>query len=168
MLACLPWTVFAQEKDFSRFEVSVSMGGGWVMQDRSVDGGRPAMPFSPAFDVAFMYFPKAWLSFGLAVGNDRDVFSISRPTRMIDLTPYVRFHWFRRDTFSFYSGLGYSFVIPYLFKDTTTAGKHPWYESIQVNPVGVTFGRSVFGFAELGLGPRQVIPPLRVGIGYRF
>ena len=37
---------------------------------------------------------------------------------------------------------------------------------VQINPIGVEFGRKLFGIFELGIGLNYV--PVRVGIGYRF
>ncbi|MBQ6953454.1 MAG: hypothetical protein IJP81_06065 [Bacteroidales bacterium] len=177
LLMCMSWTASGQkEMDFHRFEVSVSAGGGWVMQD--VGGSQNSSYGQPSFvpltyDLAFMYFPKSWLSVGLAVGNDMQVYYYKKPyytkmSKMIDITPYVRFHWFRKSTISLYSSIGYSFVLPYIIEKNPEEPARPWYESVQVNPIGLTFGRSLFGFAELGGFSRQVIPPLRLGVGYRF
>lgn len=38
--------------------------------------------------------------------------------------------------------------------------------NLQLNPIGVEFGRKLFGMVELGIGMNYV--PLRVGLGYRF
>ena len=167
LLSCFVFFLFAGrlgaqgQVDFSRFELSLSVGSGVVLTDGKV-GDTPSFPIN--FDVSFMYFPKAWLSVGLALGNDSLLFFNS--SRKVALTPCVRFHWLRKEIITLYSGLGYSIVVPYLFSGNT-AGRR-WYEDFQVNPVGITFGRSVFGFAELGFGARQIIPPLRLGVGYRF
>lgn len=38
--------------------------------------------------------------------------------------------------------------------------------NIQLNPIGVEFGRRLFGLVELGIGLNYV--PVRIGVGYRF
>ena len=38
--------------------------------------------------------------------------------------------------------------------------------NVQLNPIGVEFGRRLFGLVELGIGLNYV--PVRIGMGYRF
>ena len=82
-------------------------------------------------------------------------------SRQMWLTPSVQYHWLRRPSFTAYSGLGYVLSL----KDLLSRN-NDWYIGFQYTPIGITFGRSLFGLAELGFGPRYF--PLRLGLGYRF
>ena len=163
------------KKGFPRFEVSLSGAYGLVQYDYSTSDGSSSdvITLKPYYlpvsaELSFMYFPKPWLSVGLGLGNDRNSIWLPPSTKwLVDLTPYVRFHWLRKRNFTAYSGLGYTFVLPAMFEDSYYWKF--WWEAMQYNPIGITFGRSFFGFAELGFGSRQDLSyPLRVGVGYRF
>ena len=97
LFSCFVFFLFAgrlgaqEQVDFSRFELSLSVGSGVVLTDGKV-GDTPSFPFN--FDVSFMYFPKTWLSVGLALGND-SLLSFNS-SRKVALTPCVRFHWLRK------------------------------------------------------------------------
>ena len=141
-------SVMAQEQrkgDFSRFEITASWG--WA----PTDGHRPW--YKTGYHLSFDYFPKSWLSVGVAVGNTPNF-------KDFILAPSVTFHWFRKRYFTMYSELGCYFI-------PSTKEEHRYFSEVsrfQLNPIGVTFGRSVFGSIELGYGPY----PLRAGVGYRF
>lgn len=153
--------VSAQEqKEYSRFEVSASAG--------LLVGGNPYLLESPSsfpimYDLTCKYFPQSWLSIGLSVGNDMMVYW--GDDFKVLLTPSVQFHWLRKRSFTAYSGFGYSISTHWDDLKTNLSKKY-WYQGFQYTPIGITFGRSLFGLAELGYGPRYF--PLRLGIGYRF
>ena len=147
-----------EQKEFSRFEVSAATG--LVMTGGPKSGAEPSS-FPLVYDLSFRYYPKAWLSVGMSAGNDMYVYWGA--DFFVVLTPSVNFHWLRRRSFSAYSGIGYS--IP-LQGERLKNWSEGWYEGFQYTPIGITFGRSLYGLAELGFGPRYF--PLRLGIGYRF
>ena len=146
-----------QKTEFSRFEISASTG--YVMTGMPKGGQAKSFPLE--YDLTFRFFPKSWLSVGLSAGNDRGVYWGEDFTMV--LTPTVYFHWLRKKSFSAYSGVGYSVPLRHIaFKEWSLG----WYEGFQYTPIGITFGRSLFGLAELGYGIRYY--PVRLGIGYRF
>ena len=144
-----------EQRDFSRFEVSASVGffmGGQHSYEPS--------SFPLIYDLTGRYFPKSWLSVGLSIGNDVEAYWGS--DFAMYFTPSVNFHWLRKRSFTAYSGIGYSIL---LAKWPEGQARH-WYNLFQYTPIGITFGRSFYGLAELGFGPRYF--PLRLGVGYRF
>ena len=146
-----------EQRDFSRFEVSASTG--LVMTGLPKGGKASSLPLE--YDLTFAYFPKSWLSVGLSAGNSFEAYFGG--DFFIVLTPAVKAHWFRRSSFTAYSGIGYAIPI---HAERLKNWPQAWYEGFQYIPIGVTFGRSFYGLAELGFGPRYF--PLRLGVGYRF
>ena len=68
-----------------------------------------------------------------------------------------------------YAGIGISFN-HYSNDSVGYPGKGRKYHDLmfagQVTPIGVTVGKSIFGFAELGLG--TCFSGIAFGVGYRF
>ena len=159
LLFCFPSPSIAQEEiGFSKFEISASIG--MVLSGGPINGNSPSsLPL--VYDLTFRYFPKMWLSLGLAFGNSHNLYW-GEPFYVIT-TPSVFFHWLKKRAFSVYSGLGYSIPIR---KITFPEWSKVWYQGFQYTPIGVTFGHTFYGLAELGFGPRFF--PLRLGVGYRF
>lgn len=152
-------TVSAQgRKDYSHFELSVSTGLVMTGMPKN-DAAASSMPL--VYDLTGKYFAKPWLSVGLSVGNNRDVYW--GDDLEMWLTTSVQFHWLRRDIFTAYSGISYTIPVNEDWKGVFSSD---WYQGFEYTPIGVTLGRSFFGLAELGFGPRFF--PLRLGIGYRF
>lgn len=89
--------------------------------------------------------------------TDRTVDNLSRYS--FSLMPVVRLLWLHRPAVSLYSSvaLGAAFTI-----DEGETRVLPWYD---VSLIGCTFGRRLFGFAEIGAGMSGMF---RIGIGYRF
>ena len=151
--------VSAQDQNsYSRFELSASTG--------LVMTGMPKNDASPSslplvYDVTGKFFTKPWLSLGLSMGNNRDVYW--GDDLEIWLTPSIDFHWLRKSSFTAYSGISYTIPMNGNWKGVLSG---EWYQGFEYTPIGITFGHSIFGLAELGFGPRYF--PLRLGIGYRF
>lgn len=77
----------------------------------------------------------------------------------------ARFSWLNRKLLRMYSSAGLGFSVGLndsKYKGPPTSTKF----SMQVTPVGVSVGKDVFGFAEVGIGTIYVGGCL--GIGYRF
>ena len=146
-----------EQRDYSRFEVSASTG--LVMTGLPKGGKASSLPLE--YDLTFAYFPKSWLSVGLSAGNSFDAYFGG--DFFVVITPAVKARWFRRSSFTAYSGIGYAIPI---HAERLKNWSQAWYEGFQYTPIGVTFGRSFYGLAELGFGPRYF--PLRLGVGYRF
>ena len=78
-------TLAQEGKEFSRFELSASTGlfmGGMHESEPS--------SFPLLYDITCRYYPKSWLSVGLSLGNDMDVYWGS--DFMLYMTPSVHFH----------------------------------------------------------------------------
>lgn len=117
------------------------------------------------YSLSYTYHDRKWLQYGGQV-----VFGASTRSCKSSLThekvenlnyyvlsvmPTVRFSWFYRETVQMYSsvslGVVTNFDEAYVWGDATL--------------FGCSFGRNLFGFAEVGLGMSGW---LRAGIGYRF
>lgn len=150
---------FAQEqKEYSLFEVSVSTG--------LILGVNPYTMESPSslplvYDLTLKFFPTSWLSIGLSAGNDTNIYWGDGLTVL--LTPSVQFHWLRKRSFTAYSGISYTIPANEHWKGMFSSD---WAQGFEYTPIGITYGRSLFGLAEIGYGPRYY--PIRIGIGYRF
>ncbi|MCM1151194.1 MAG: hypothetical protein NC209_05520 [Alistipes sp.] len=83
----------------------------------------------------------------------------------LTVMPLVRFTWVNRKWVRMYStlGLGVSFEFGHdaldamRFRETLVA--------FQFTPIGIAVGRSLFGFAEVGIGAQGC---LMMGVGYKF
>ena len=154
----------AQERH--RFEIGISGGGpGWML---GWVGGSESH-FSLIGEIK--YTPVKWVSIGLMGGiHDRlpgsDNYSPeeSNPkastTYDCNLMLMLYGNWFTREKINIYSGVGYGTMGGYVDGDG-----HPSH-GLQITPIGVSYGKRLFGFAELGTG--WMFCPARAGIGYRF
>lgn len=125
--------------------------------------------------LSYDYRFKKWFDLGLALSyygeysNSYSNFDSSLASRnrahAITVMPVARFTWLNRKWVRMYSsfGLGATFGFghldydSYYFEETTFA--------LQFTPVGISVGRSLFGFAEIGVGAQGV---LMMGMGYKF
>ena len=81
----------------------------------------------------------------------------------ISIMPIVRFAWLRRGIVQLYSGVGLGFAVGYNekidYNDTLVDVAY------DVTFIGLSIGRDIFGYIDIGVGNRGVIS---AGIGYRF
>ena len=86
------------------------------------------------------------------------------------LVPNVRFTYIRSDLFRMYSGVGLGLGVMSGFSSEKSVyagiGGADIQPVLQTVPVGIQFGRDVYGLAELSVGTMNV--GLRGGIGFRF
>ena len=82
-------------------------------------------------------------------------------TDFLTFTPTVRFNWKRSKTVHIYSAAGFGVI---LTQESCRKGVED-KAAVQITPIGVSVGRRLFGFAELGFGVHGVFIG---GIGYRF
>lgn len=142
---------FAQTQDKHMFDVGISIGG----PDRMIGAtGMAQTRFSLIADVRFT--PIKWVSIGLAGGMH------DRPNGKFDynLMFMISGNWLTKEKFRLYSGVGYGVLAGYVKGD----GKPS--HGFQITPVGVSYGKRFFGFAELGTG--WMFFPARAGVGFRF
>lgn len=79
----------------------------------------------------------------------------------LHIIPTARFKYVNKPAFSAYGSIGVGAMIG-LDEDGTFFG----FPTFQLIPIGITFGRKVYGFAEYGMGFTYIGGS--VGIGYRF
>ena len=81
---------------------------------------------------------------------------------VINLAPQARFNWIKCSAFRLYSSVGYGLTL------VAYGDRCDFKPSFQFIPIGITAGRSVFFFAELGGGVDCNFVGGHMGIGYRF
>ena len=127
-----------------------------------------------AFSLSYMFGLKKWLWLGVSTTYTsfyQNIYDFSHQKVATDsghklaIIPMVRFMYVNKEKFNLYSacGLGASFALynnaENGFCDLT------WHPVIQLTGIGVSVGKELRGFAELGCGPRGII---NFGIQYRF
>ncbi|HAC22750.1 MAG TPA: hypothetical protein DCF91_11775 [Porphyromonadaceae bacterium] len=147
--------------------------------------------YMPSLAVDYNFRPFNWLSVGATVAytmNYRNSYSIYDQTlayryseHYVTIMPRATFNWFRRDMVRLYS----SFALGVVFEvDRTRAFEDNSYHSgdihygrsgswkstenyigVDVVALGLSVGKTWFGFAEVGAGTNGVF---KIGAGYRF
>lgn len=161
-----PVSIFAQEKVEKPIEVNISYGGpqamlGWV--------GGAHTTFSAMLEVK--YTPIKWVSIGLVGGlRDKSRGTYLGPVEEGELetgTSYdtnlmlnIYGNWLTKKHLRLYSGIGYGTMGGYIDSDYRPS------HGFQFIPIGLSYGRTFYGFAELGMG--WMYCPARAGIGIRF
>lgn len=123
-----------------------------------------------AFSLSYMYGIKKWLWLGVSATYTsfyQNVYDFSHQkvstdvAHKIAIIPMVRFMYVNKESFNLYSacGIGVSFA---LYDGRTNYDYHP---VIQLTGIGVSVGKNLRGFAELGCGPRGIF---NCGVQYRF
>lgn len=144
-------------------------------------GGRLSSIYSPkrgslystgGFSAEFGLNFRKWFTLALQTsftGVWNDVYSydnstISRRDRgvVFNLAPQVRFNWVSRPAFRMYSSAGAGFTLASLGKENSVEA------SFQFVPIGMSAGKDVFFFAELGGGTGSNFLGYHLGLGYRF
>ena len=136
---------------------------------------RGSIYTSGVWTLAYDYRFRKWFDLGLSVSyygeycrsySNLDSSFVGRDRiHAITVMPVARFTWLNRKWVRMYSSLGLGATFGFgcidretdCFSDTTVA--------FQFTPVGISVGRSLFGFAEIGLGAQGA---LMMGIGYKF
>lgn len=117
------------------------------------------------YTLSYLYHDRRWLQYGgmvsFGASVERTRHSITGETLevnnlyMIGVMPTVRFVWYWREKVQLYSSISFGVM-------TDLYDILPWGD---VTLVGCTFGRKLFGFAEIGGGMSGMF---RIGMGYRF
>ncbi len=86
----------------------------------------------------------------------------------ITFMPMLRVHWLNGKLYSLYSVVGLGLGVEH-DHNCDKKGKNDTYNDLlvpgQFTPFGITVGRRLFGFAEVGVGAQGC---LICGIGYKF
>ena len=144
-------------------------------QDFSFDRlHRGAVYASGSWSLAYDYRFTKWFDLGAVVnyygeysklyGRDGWTLAGRDRTHYVSVMPLVRFTWLNRKWGRMYSSTGLGLTIEYgeyghasSYRDVLVA--------FQFTPIGISVGRSLFGFAEVGAGVQGA---LMMGIGYKF
>ena len=160
--------MMAQEKVEKPIEISLSAGGPQGMLGFV---GGPETTFSLVTEIK--YTPIKWVSVGLAGGvHDSSRSSSLGPLPEGEPEPETHYpfnmmlmlygNWFTHNNLKLYSGIGFGTVNGYY---SVKSDGHPAH-GYQFTPIGISYGGSIYGFAELGMG--WMFSLARAGIGIRF
>ena len=132
----------------------------------------------PSLGLSYTYRAKRWCEVGVAVAytgtfNRRYSAMDNHPVgrckeHFLVVLPTVRFVWVRTDMVRLYSTFSMGVIgswmrSNYEYAEPTTAGSSEI--GVEVIPFGISVGRHVFGFAELGYSERGW---LNIGVGFRI
>ena len=132
--------------------------------------------YTGAYSVGYVYRFTRLVSFGLTATYAEnhsyayDTFSGERLGSLFDhyisFVPMVRLHWLNRRWVSLYSAVGIGITIDYnRYSVHEVETNNDVNITGQITPLGITVGRRLFGFAEVGYGAQGIIVG---GIGYKF
>lgn len=135
---------------------------------------RGSVYTSGAWSLAYDYRFARWFDLGLAlsyygeynrlygsfgwtpIGHDR--------THCVSVMPVVRLTWLDRKWVRMYSSAGMGVLV-----ERETYGSGGSYRDVlvafQFTPIGISVGRALFGFAEIGFGAQGTA---MIGVGYKF
>lgn len=133
----------------------------------------------PCFNLTYTFQLKKWLAVGALVSYTREYQSIyslrnDRPVykwhkNYSSFIPIVRFDWFRRNLVTLYSNIGIGLTLEtQSSKNLVSKDKNNyviWYISPQISPLGITVGKRIYGFGEVGIGIDGIV---KAGVGYKF
>ena len=149
----------AKGNDFRGHDVTMNMA---VLSISSLDFNYEGLSMLP-MSVQYVYQHTGHLGYGITANYspDRIDFSCGQNGERVSCfsaMPTFRFTWISKRRFTLYSkasvGIGYA------------NGIKKCFAAAQLSPVGITFGKTVFGQFELGAGTQGL--PLLFGVGFRF
>lgn len=130
---------------------------------------------SGVWTLAYDYRFRKWFDLGLAVSyygeycrsySNLDSSFVGRDRiHAVTVMPVARFTWLNRKWVRMYSSLGLGATFGFGCLDRGTDCFSATSVALQFTPVGISVGRSLFGFAEIGFGAQGA---LMMGIGYKF
>ncbi len=130
---------------------------------------------SGTWSLSYDYRFKKWFDLGLTLSyygeysrsySNRDSSPVGRNrAHALTVMPAVRFTWVNTGWVRMYSTLGLGATLSGGRFDHNSEPFRDGFIAFQLTPVGIAVGRSLFGFAELGLGAQGVF---MMGIGYKF
>lgn len=161
LLSAMSLSSIAKENDFRGHDVTMNMAG---LSMSSLDFNYAGLSMLP-MSVQYVYQHTGHLGYGIIANYspDRIDFSCGQDgererVSCFSVMPTFRFTWISKRRFTLYSkasvGIGYA------------NGIKKCFAAAQLSPVGITFGKTVFGQFELGAGTQGL--PLLFGVGFRF
>ncbi len=128
-----------------------------------------------AWSLSYDYRFRKWFDLGLTLGyygeysrsySNMNASPVGRNrAHAITVMPAVRFTWLNRRWVRMYSSLGLGATFVFGHRDHNTDSFRERHVAFQFTPVGISVGRSLFGFAEIGAGAQGC---LMMGVGYKF
>lgn len=118
--------------------------------------------------LSYGYYFWRWFQLGIDVSYTRFWRSYpggKKSSVYTTLIPFIHFHWFNRPVVSMYSGAGIGWDFIHQKDSGISKNERETNIGLQFTFYGISVGRRVFGFAEVGVGNLGI---LRWGIGYRF
>lgn len=151
----------AKGNDFRGHDVTMNMA---FLSMSSLDFNYQGLSMLP-MSVQYVYQHTGHLGYGIIANYspDRIDFSCGQDgererVSCFSVMPTFRFTWISKPRFTLYSkasvGVGFA------------NGIKKCFAAAQLSPVGITFGKTVFGQFELGAGTQGL--PLLFGVGFRF
>lgn len=161
LLSAMSLSSIAKENDFRGHDVTMNMAG---LSMSSLDFNYAGLSMLP-MSVQYVYQHTGHLGYGIIANYspDRIDFSCGQDgererVSCLSVMPTFRFTWISKPRFTLYSkasvGVGFA------------NGIKKCFAAAQLSPVGITFGKTVFGQFELGAGTQGL--PLLFGVGFRF
>ena len=161
LLSAMSLFSIAKGNDFRGHDVTMNMA---VLSISSLDFNNVGLSMLP-MSVQYVYQHTGHLGYGIIANYspDRIDFSCGQDgererVSCFSVMPTFRFTWISKRRFTLYSkasvGIGYA------------NGIKKSFAAAQLSPVGITFGKTVFGQFELGAGTQGL--PLLFGVGFRF
>lgn len=161
LLSAMSLSSIAKGNDFRGHDVTMNMA---VLSMSSLDFNYAGLSMLP-MSVQYVYQHTGHLGYGITAiyGPDRIDFSCGQDgererVSCFSVMPTFRFTWISKPRFTLYSkasvGVGFA------------NGIKKCFAAAQLSPVGITFGKTVFGQFELGAGTQGI--PLLFGVGFRF
>ena len=136
---------------------------------------RGAEYTSGAWSLSYDYRFKKWFDLGVVFSyygiysKSYDVESEAIVGRnrahYLTVMPMVRFTWLNREWVRMYSSLGFGATFGFGQRDYNNGPFDNSIFALQLTPIGISVGRSFFGFAEIGVGAQGA---LMMGVGYKF
>lgn len=161
LLSAMSLSSIAKENDFRGHDVTMNMA---VLSISSLDFNNVGLSMLP-MSVQYVYQHTGHLGYGIIANYSPDRIDFlcgqdgeRERVSCFSVMPTFRFTWISKPRFTLYSkasvGIGYA------------NGIKKCFAAAQLSPVGITFGKTVFGQFELGVGTQGL--PLLFGVGFRF
>lgn len=145
-------------------------GGGFGSVEDRMNSYKGPLKTTGTIQLSYNYRINRWFEFSL-YGTytgflqkhysvvDRSVVERSSES-VIGLMPNIRITWVNKPAFRFYSGFGLGIAAILAGSDSSDA-----IPMININLLGFSFGRKIYGFAEYSIGSLGLIS---AGVGYKF
>lgn len=131
----------------------------------------------PAVNISYAYRFKRWFALEIRASYAgsyekyydlyTDQYLFSDKSSYLYFMPVARFHWVNTGMVSLYSSVGLGVMFAWQKNADGREGVHrnQVFPAAHFSPIGISVGRKLFGFAELGASMSGIF---QVGMGYKF